>query len=470
MSSYSEKHSNVPRGQIANSVDMANENKGSSLTQGLPDSVSSKIPVRSQVQANTSLQAGRPTLGSKYARVQQPIAIKPTPIAVLPKTMKPSAVKFDVNAKSSFHSDMPLNINTSKKWVLPPRPRPGRKPTTNVNEESLESKNTVSIQSSSSIHQARNGTKLTSTKKKGKCKKDDTSINTEEHSPERAHTSLYSPSLESSNLIDLKVNFLVKLKEQELIRNYIEILNNQIKELKFVQNGVITFDVLNRDVIPESPRYMNVNTKASSTKAPSGHSQYEQIEKINNLNDLNKFLAYLTKSSNIIHSATKKVSGDRANYGNLNSQIKYFLERRLEYKSKALGLRRIENFEGINSLDNFCMESNQHAEPISTTTNSKNAITPLLLRPSYLPSEQRFEPEVEIMRQDESLGPQFELLDRLSIKEDSDSGLPELDDIPKSVDGPYFPKKTGSSSICNLCSADPCICLVTETDFILSKK
>ncbi|CCE72760.1 Piso0_000354 [Millerozyma farinosa CBS 7064] len=469
MSSYSEKHSNLPRGQSGNSVDTTKVNKGSSSTQGLPDPVSSKTPVPPQVQANMSFQSGRPTLGSKYARVQQPIAIKPTPIAVLPKPMKSSAVKFDVNAKPSFDSEMPLNINTSKKWVLPPRPRPGRKPTTNANEESLESKSAASPSPNSNIHSARNGTKLTSTKKKGKCKKDDTSVKTEEHSPERTHSSLYTPNLESSNLIDLKINFLVKLKEQELIRNYIEILNNQIKELKFVQNGVITFDVLNRDVIPESPKYMNVNTKASSTRPPSAHSHYEQMEKINNLNDLNKFLAYLTKSSNIIHSATKKVSGDRANHGNLNSQIEYFLERRSEYKSKGQEPRRMENLEGFNSHDKFSVDSNRYMEP--TSTNSTNsAITPNSLRPSYSSCEQRFEPEVDVMKQDESLGPQFELLDRLSIKEDSDPGIPELDDVPKIVDSPYFPKKTGSSSTCNLCSSDPCICLVTETDFSSPKK
>lgn len=455
---------------MTNSVDTIKENKGTLLTQGLPDPVSSKTPVRPQAQANMSFQSGRPTLGSKYARVQQPIAIKPTPIAVLPKPMKPSAVKFDVNAKPSFNAEIPLNINTSKKWVLPPRPRPGRKPTTNANDESLESKNTAFTQPNSNIHQARNGTKLTSTKKKGKCKKDDTSVKTEEHSPERTHASLYTPNLESSNLIDLKINFLVKLKEQELIRNYIEILNNQIKELKFVQNGVITFDVLNRDVIPESPKYMNVNTKASSSRPPSAHSHYEQMEKINNLNDLNKFLAYLTKSSNIIHSATKKVSGDRANHGNLNSQIEYFLERRLEYKSKGQEPRKMENLGGFHSHDNFSVDANRYMEPISTTTSSTNTITPDLLRPSYLPSEQRFEPEVDIMKQDESLGSQFELLDRLSIREDSDPGLPELDDVPKMVDSPYFLKKTGSSSTCNLCSGDPCICLVTETDFSLPKK
>ena len=68
----------------------------------------------------------------KYPKIQPALAIKPkpVPIAVLPKPSNQPISTFDPNSRTtSLKNDISLNINTSKKWVLPPRPRPGRKPT-----------------------------------------------------------------------------------------------------------------------------------------------------------------------------------------------------------------------------------------------------------------------------------------------------------------------------------------------------
>ena len=58
----------------------------------------------------------------------------------------------------------------------------------------------------------------------------------------------------------MQMSYLSKLKEQEVIRNYIEVLTNQIKELSFVQNGVITFDALKSNV-----KYNNKKILTSTT-------------------------------------------------------------------------------------------------------------------------------------------------------------------------------------------------------------
>lgn len=141
------------------------------------------------------------------------------------------------------------------------------------------------------------------------------------------------------------MSYLSKLKEQEVIRNYIEVLTNQIKELSFVQNGVITFDALKSNVKYNNKKILTstttstgpgttgaggIPTSSSSSSTSSSKSRYDQLEAINNLNDLNKFLNYLTKSSNIIQSVKKNpgISSET-----LNKQVDHYVEVRKKFKA-----------------------------------------------------------------------------------------------------------------------------------------
>ena len=108
----------------------------------------------------------------------------------------------------------------------------------------------------------------------------------------------------ATQMMGLKMSYLSKLKEQELMRNYIEVLTNQIKELSFVQNGVITFDAL-RTTAKMSPASTMTSKRLTSTLT---NSKIDQLDSINNLNDLNKFLSYLGKSSDIIKNAQRHPS------------------------------------------------------------------------------------------------------------------------------------------------------------------
>ncbi|KAG7194646.1 uncharacterized protein KQ657_004322 [Scheffersomyces spartinae] len=526
----------------------------------------------------------------RYAKIQP--AIKPRPIAVLPKPQNAIKSKFDPSVpttsqiKSSLHNNTPLNINTSKKWILPPRPRPGRKPTASANGGSPHaSKNRTAIEHSHlqhqsnthhsphtkvslSNHQVSNSTQnsgssfhnprrvpksspppaalklakkpilpLSSTTAKNNNNinssnagiisttgtlKSSTSLHVQgsqsntikksmpssSGSPEKKLTlkkKLKPMTKESENetiinqlkqqypqrliltfsskvgtniksntesglntklplissassladspssnttitpstiskasgavqpknplltsamnsirkispappgppnsagslsgviptpavgepkrtLLDLKGIYLNKLKEQELIRNYIDVINNQIKELNFVKNGVITFAALdgnnngspvtsdaditatggefdanstnhadrNDEDVPLASRKLNKDYHGGmkTTRKPVS---CEQLQLINNLNDLNKFLTYFLKSSSIIHSATKKyVNGNKPDgtgtdsnmprdksdikaehkrqLDALDQQIRYYLELRERFQVKS---------------------------------------------------------------------------------------------------------------------------------------
>lgn len=278
-----------------------------------------------------------PKKPEKYPRIQPAVAIKPkpVPIAVLPKPSNQPISTFDPNSRtSSLKNDISLNINTSKRWVLPPRPRPGRKPTDECpkrkkpqkcggtsasgteGKDKIQSENTAS---SSNAHttQATTTSAHTSTNPSHtghKC-----SPYTTPDSSSASPVRLLLPT-DSEEVNKLKLDYLAKLKEQQLILNYMEVINKQIEELKFVQSGVITFDAL--DGVQGSSRH-------HQNRSP------EQLEKINNINDLEKFLAFFTKSSNIIHSVTKKyMSLD------LNEQLEQYLELRDNWKREE-GNRRL---------------------------------------------------------------------------------------------------------------------------------
>ncbi|EPS37744.1 hypothetical protein H072_8611 [Dactylellina haptotyla CBS 200.50] len=65
-----------------------------------------------------------PSAGSTPTPVSQPLAIRPTTIAIAPKTL----------AEDSPPQFSPASTNgvTQKDWVIPPRPKPGRKPATDT--------------------------------------------------------------------------------------------------------------------------------------------------------------------------------------------------------------------------------------------------------------------------------------------------------------------------------------------------
>ena len=278
-------------------------------------SISGSIPIAPAANNDQKRQ-------EKYPKIQPALAIKPkpVPIAVLPKPSNQPISTFDPNSRTtSLKNDISLNINTSKKWVLPPRPRPGRKPT----EECPKRKKTQGGAPSSQASPVCQNTSITNQQRP---------INSRQITPStpRQNTTAASGTgqklqpvrprpvvaecTDSEEVNKLKLEYLAKLKEQQLILNYMEVITKQIKELNFVQNGVITFDALNAD--------LRTNSRSGETKPPP-----EQLEKINNINDLEKFLAYLTKSSNIIHSVTKKFMGL-----DLNSQLKQYLELREKWK------------------------------------------------------------------------------------------------------------------------------------------
>ncbi|EGW33240.1 uncharacterized protein SPAPADRAFT_66225 [Spathaspora passalidarum NRRL Y-27907] len=371
-------------------------------------------------------------IAPKYIKIQP--AIAPKPISVFPKqsTFSPiptgkTSIQFrqsltDSLTPNTSTKNPSLNINTSKRWVLPPRPRPGRKPTANeTNDDKKNTKtspkrrtkikkepetkphdgrtiaavppshishidtnqekssgtptpntsNSSVSPSSSSPSGAGTTTPLVSTdsstcvsplptlnnrtpspkkilvtpnappvtvKREEDMQARTISSLTSESTPIISATTTAVPSTSSApplppiksadpnaQLYDMKMTYVAKLKEQELIRNYIEILTNQIKELSFVQNGVITFDALKTNAKP---------SKKNPTPTITPSTKYDQLEQINNLNDLNKFLNYLNKSSNIIQSAKKKKNQpEMSNDEVLNKQIQDYMEVRGKFKA-----------------------------------------------------------------------------------------------------------------------------------------
>lgn len=321
----------------------------------------------------TGSPAGSPAPGSgsgpeptpsltKYAKIQPAIAIKPKPVA----GSKPESARSTFNPRYDpqlqqlpavmLHDEALGNINTLRKWVVPPRPRPGRKPVgatanANANANSLKLPTATPGSSASPPGPETHGSSATPpvalasassaaaaatppggqtnyaaraiSKKKAKVQNPAgpgaSPLLTD--LPLAAQSRNIKPATAPKSATDLQLVYLARLKEQELIRNYIDILTNQIKELKFVQSGVITFDVLN-------------TAETRQHKLPA-LQQSEQLEHINNVHDLDKFLAYLTTQSNVIHSVTKKFVGDSQSPASVLQQINQYLERRALQRTLA---------------------------------------------------------------------------------------------------------------------------------------
>lgn len=256
----------------------------------------------------------------KYPKIQ-PQPIKPNtssfqplrkskPIAVLPKPCQKTESKFNPNIKPTTSIKLKNEIGLSKKWVLPPRPRPGRKPVNIDDDEATKRQNMKDIH---------RGVKEMNMKEKEKIPSSmaiSSSSSTE--SPFLITSSpIASPTTpDDPEFTKMKVDYLSKLKEQELINNYIEVINNQMKQLDFIKNGYMTHDTLNQ-----------IN-KPSITQQIQSTRNFKDLEGINDFEDLEKFLSYSITSSNLIHRVTKNYQDN-----SINDQIMKYLKSRENFKT-----------------------------------------------------------------------------------------------------------------------------------------
>lgn len=190
------------------------------------------------------------------------IAIKPKPIVAAPAGPKAAFnPRYDPSAPTTI---IDRNINTLRKWVLPPRPRPGRRP-------NLAPAPT-----------------LMPKKKRKNCG----AAITPEPEPR-----LPLPPPEA--YVELQAVYLERLKEQEVLQNYIDVLGNQIKDLRFAQSGVVAVDAL---------------SDAAHAQAP------EQLHQVTNMHDLDQLLQLQTKP------CAKPTSKS------LQQQIVHYLELRAKHR------------------------------------------------------------------------------------------------------------------------------------------
>lgn len=260
---------------------------------------------------------------TKYAKIQPAVAIKPKPSGMPTGQRSSFNPQYDpqTSASSFFSDDSASNINVLRNWVLPARPRPGRKPvgttppataptagTTGEDSRGLAKKRFKGPRNSPLAE----GAPLPNSAGAGSPSGSKTSAHIGNISSgmvlgsnlgnmgghNGAETSFKAEPSEpamkplSKQVCALQEAYLAKLKEQELIQNYIDTLLNQIKELRFVQSGMITVDAL--------------SSKNDTKEKVSTLQTSDQLDQINNMRDLEKFLAHLTTQSNVIHSVTKK--------------------------------------------------------------------------------------------------------------------------------------------------------------------
>ncbi|CAK9435461.1 uncharacterized protein LODBEIA_P01880 [Lodderomyces beijingensis] len=192
----------------------------------------------------------------------------------------------------------------------------------------------------------------------------------------------------AAHMTELKISYLSKLKEQELMRNYIEVLTNQIKELSFVQNGVITFDALKNNAKYNQNGMTNKRLTTTMT-----NSKIDQLDSINNLNDLNKFLGYLSKSSDIIRNAQKQTTAGTTTGATvnppetINHQIEHYVKLRNRFtemnnkRIKTPGSRKLAGKTCNKENDESSSSSFQHSASPSSVKSPTTSFTPDLLHP-----------------------------------------------------------------------------------------
>lgn len=403
---------------------------------------------------------------TKYAKIQPAIAIKPKPASTPKSTFNPT---YNQQTKPSSILNNESLINTSKKWVLPPRPRPGRKPTAGSSpgpeKTAPKKKCKVKREEASGVvpapqEKAQDGSPVLAKRRLG-CTSSASLTGVSGGSPQAISISRKSsatpiaatpasvssasvsasgtpqsqpetsPGLSSEVPInDLQKSYLARIKEQELIKNYIEVLTNQIKQLRFVQNGVITFDVLND----------TCDTNVRAKKSLSTLS-FELFDHINNIHDLDKYLAYLTTQLNVIHSVTKKINGvgvgkapTKESTGSVMRQVRSYFDRRnqsLLSEGSSLGAPEVsENF------------------------------TPSLLRPlrmNTLESEENL--VVDIVGNNDAL-----VGDRGRTDDIAQDLTVELMNLLHDGDAKATLRKKSKRAGCGFCTNDtPCVCLDSDT-------
>lgn len=430
------------------------------------------------------LVAALPIL-TKYAKIQPAVAIKPKPSGVTTIHKSSFNPQYDPQASASaFFSDDPgSNINVLRKWVLPARPRPGRKPVSST-PPAAASAAALAVEDHCGLAKKRfkgpkNGQvpdiiSLPSSTGAGSPGSvamspsySNTSVNTS-----RATISSYngtntpgvdellakSTSMDttikpaSKQVTALQEAYLAKLKEQELIQNYIETLLNQIKEFRFVQSGMITADALNS--INNSDE-----KKTSSLRSP------DQLDHISNVRDLDKFLAHLTTQSNIIHSVTKKYIDEGTGSRNpVRLQIEHYLQLRKLHQDKSCARAPSKHSASSRSIPHPSSDiTTLGAEPlisdldINSDANLLAAVskpatfTPSLLRPL----------DIDLFEEHDVIGVETvenDIFDKLKSIDDSEL---EFAPILKQATA-QGRKKMG----CGFCSGDtPCLCFDADNIF-----
>lgn len=283
-------------------------------------------------------------IAPKYVKIQPAIAPKPAAPGLKavfsphPLTQTKLFMMQRTTSDSNVAPGLSFQVNTSKKWVLPPRPRAGRR-----NHEELKE---VAKAKDTCKKKPRARPKREDAGAKAKCIDLILSPASALTSPRSMASDMSLPSCaeqaepqlslarndlprrgnppDSLETTQLKQAYLTKLKEQDMIYNYIDVISKQIKELRFVQNGVITRDTLHNCTAPTDPVRIDHKGKESTSTV------HDQLASINNLNDLNLFLSYLTTSSSVLRSAMKKdalLCGPQ-DESSLDSQIQHYTDMR----------------------------------------------------------------------------------------------------------------------------------------------
>lgn len=438
-------------------------------------STSLRASTSMQVQTSMSSEnsqnenSNAPPATTKYAKIQPAIAIKPKPSVIPKSTFNPA---YNQQAKTSSAPQTDSLINTSRKWVLPPRPRPGRKPTTSGSspgpEKAMQKRkpkvkreeaaavtsapSTAVIDSCGSPAQSKrristasgvavavtgvsNGSPQTSvnSSRKGSASASVTpapSISTAASSPRNYSASTAQFPTSHDRVNDLQKSYLARIKEQELIKNYIDVLTKQIKQLRFVQSGVITFDVLNDTSIMEPSR-----------PAKQQALSFELLDHINNIHDLDKHLAYVTTQLNVLHSVTKKYNG--VNNVGMGRPLS-------DDQTSRLVLRQVRTI----------LDRRHPKDDVSSPVERSESFTPSLLQPLRMNT---LDPEenlvVDIVNSGDSLGGERNRVDE-SMPEPSFEIMNLLQDSETKPALDKKPRKIG----CGFCTNDtPCVCFDADT-------
>lgn len=431
-----------------------------------------------------------------------------------PTISKPAGLLLDLLA---------LLLNTLKRWVLPPRPRPGRKPTGTdekpqpkmlpkkrakvVKKEPEDDANifllallkllatTTAATSASSLASVSRKLSVATTPATPDTASDTTT--TKITTTTKATVKL-APEPSSKEIAELKQHYLSKLKEQELIRNYIEVITNQITELSFVKLGMITFEALRPPTPASAPtlKATPVMTTTALLTLPSltNKQHADQLDQINSIQDLNKFLAYLNRLLLILNLATKRQPLKREDLELwVNHQINHYLELRAKFKpkqgaidAKLLLLRLLSSpFAAALAvelpalkplalmrqmlvallprfLDDFDFDMGRPLSDIDLVLDN-DVVDRMILETALGPSISDIPNEIGILMADDDYGV------KIHLGSSKDDDLSAANDNGTRLVTSLTPKRQGKFN-CGFCSLDtPCLCLDTDIETCVPK-